>query len=62
MRRIAYTFILAAIPGLAGTASAQVVVGGQGNNSVIVDYSVLGLPGHAERHRAAISHRRSRIQ
>jgi outer membrane protein OmpA-like peptidoglycan-associated protein len=45
MRRIAFTFILAAVSGLAGTASAQVVVGGQGNNSVIVDYSVLGLPG-----------------
>ncbi|MEQ9329661.1 MAG: OmpA family protein [Rhodospirillales bacterium] len=45
MRRKILTIALATAAGWTAPAMAQVVVGGQGNSSVIVDYSVIGLPG-----------------
>lgn len=45
MRRKILTIALATAAGWSAPAMAQVVVGGQGNSSVIVDYSVIGLPG-----------------
>lgn len=45
MRRKILTIALATAAGWTAPALAQVVVGGQGNSSVIVDYSAIGLPG-----------------
>ena len=45
MRRKILTIALATAAGWTAPAMAQVVIGGQGNTSVIVDYSAIGLPG-----------------